>query len=328
MKRLLIVAAGLGLLLAVAIIAKEGVGAVALAFIAVGLFGIAAVIVLRLAALVGAGAGWRLIFPAKAKASLAACIWVRLIREAINVLLPVGQIGGEIAGARVMTFFGISAGLAGATVLADMLMQVVALLLFVVTGIAILAGQGADDSLLSVAVTGAAIMGVLLAGFFAVQRFGGMKLIDHGLMKLADRFGWSALVNLATLHDNLMRIYADLPRFAVAMIVHLTVWFIGAFEVLVALRLMGHSVNFADAVVIESLGHAVRAGAFLVPGALGVQEAGFIAIGVVYGIPAASAVALSLIKRVPDLVIGVPFLFVWHAHEAKELTRRKGAGRS
>jgi putative membrane protein len=328
MKRLLIVAAGLGLLLAVAIIAKEGVGAVARAFVAVGLLGIAAVIMLRLLALAGAGAGWWLIFPAKAKASLVACIWVRLIREAINVLLPVAQIGGEIAGARVMTFFHISAGLAGATVLADMLMQVVALFLFVVTGIAILAGQGADDGLLSVAVAGAAIMAVLLAGFFAVQRFGGMKLIDRGLMKLADRFGWSALVSLATLHDNLLRIYADLPRFAVAMIVHVVVWFIGAFEVLVALRLMGHSISFADAVVIESLGHAVRAGAFLVPGALGVQEAGFIAIGAIYGIPPAAAVALSLVKRVPDLVIGVPFLFVWHGHEVKALTRRKRARRS
>ena len=327
MKRLLIVAAGLGLLLAVVIIAREGVGAVALAFAAVGLLGLVAVVALRLAALVGAGTGWWLIFPAEAKASLAACVWVRLIREAINVLLPVGQIGGEIAGARVMTFFGIPAGLAGATVLADMLMQVVALFLFVLFGIAILAGQGADDGLLDVAVTGAAFMGVLLAGFFAAQRFGGVKLIDRGLMKLADRFGWSNFANLATLHDNLMRIYADLPRFAVAMIVHIIVWFIGAFEVLVALRLMGHPVSFGDAIVIESLGHAVRASAFLVPGALGVQEAGFIVIAAIYGIPAPAAVAFSLVKRVPDLVIGVPFLFVWHAHEAKALNRRKQAQR-
>jgi len=328
MKRLLIVAAGLGLLLAVAIIAKEGVGAVALAFVAVGSLGIAAVIVLRVVELAFAGAGWWLIFPARANASLAACIWVRLIREAINVLLPVGQIGGEVAGARVMTFFHIPVGLAGATVLADMLMQVVALFLFVVVGIAILAGQGADDGLLSMAVSGAAIMSVLLLGFFAVQRFGGMKLVDRGLMKLADRFGWSSLVSLATLHDNLVRIYADLPRFAVAMVVHIAVWFIGAFEVLVALRLMGYSVSFADAVVIESLGHAVRAAAFLVPGALGVQEAGFIVLGAIYGIPPAAAVALSLVKRVPDLVIGVPFLFVWHAHEARALTRRKRARRT
>jgi len=243
------------------------------------------------------------------------------------VLLPVGQVGGEIAGARVMTFFGIAPGLSGASVLADMLMQVVALFVFVVTGIAILAGQGTDDGLLNAAASGAAFMAVLLVGFFVAQRFGGVKLIDRGMMKLADRFGWSSFANLATLHDNLMRIYADLPRFTVAMIVHVVVWFIGAFEVLVAFHLMGHPVSFADAVVIESLGHAVRASAFLVPGALGVQEAGFIVICAIYGIPAPAAVALSLVKRVPDLVIGVPFLFVWHAHEAKALARRKQSRR-
>jgi len=33
-------------------------------------------------------------------------------------------------------------------------------------------------------------------------------------------------------------------------------------------------------------------------------------------------VALSLVKRVPDIVLGLPFLFIWHAHEAKALVRR------
>jgi putative membrane protein len=325
MKRLLIVAAGLGLVLAVALVAAEGFGAVAQAFAAVG-FGLIAIVALRALALLGAGAGWWMIFPPAAKASLTACVWVRLIREAINVLLPVAQVGGEIAGARVMTFFGIPAGLAGATVLADMLMQVVALFLFIVAGIAILATQGADTGFIMSTITGTALMGLVLAGFFAAQRFGGVKLIDRGLMALADRFGWSSLANLASLHDNLVRIYADLPRFALAMVVHIVVWFVGALEVLVALRLMGHPISFGDAVVIESLGHAVRASAFLVPGALGVQEAGFIAICAVYGIAAPEAVALSLVKRVPDIVIGVPFLFVWHAHEAKALTRRGAAG--
>ena len=127
----------------------------------------------------------------------------------------------------------------------------------------------------------------------------------------------------ASLHDNLMRIYADVPRLALSMLVHIAVWFVGALEVLVALYLMGYPVSFADAVVIESLGQAVRAAAFLVPGALGVQEAGFVAICSAFGIPAAPALALSLVKRVPELVVGPPFLFVWHAYEAKALKQRE-----
>ncbi len=322
MKRALIVAAGLGLILALAIIASEGFGAVSRAFAAVG-YGLAIVTVIRVIELSGAGLGWWIVFPADAKATLAQCVWVRFIREAINVLLPVAQVGGEIAGARLMTLFGVPAGLSGATLLVDIFMQVISLFLFTLTGLAIFAANGVDDELLGPIVIGVAIMGVALTGFFLAQRFGGAKLIDRGLMVLADKFGWSALGNLASLHDNLVRIYADVPRLALAMVVHIVVWFVGLLEVLVALHLMGYPVSFADALVIESLGQAVRAAAFLVPGALGVQEAGFVAICSAFGIPAPAALALSLVKRVPELIIGPPFLFVWHAHEAKALARRK-----
>lgn len=321
MKRLLIVTAGLGLILAVAIIAYEGFGAVTQAFAAVGL-GLVVVTVLRAVQLAGAGLGWWIVFPAEIRSPLHVCLWVRFIREAINNLLPVAQVGGEIVGARLMTFFGIAGGLAGATVLADMLLQVVALFLFVIVGVGLLAMDGPNNELLGSTMAGAALMGAALAGFFAAQRFGGVKLIDRGLMALAERLGWSSLADLASLHDNLVRIYADLPRFAVAMLVHLGVWFIGTLEVLVALHLMDYPVSYADALVIESLGQAVRAAAFLVPGALGVQEAGFVAICAVYGIPAAEALALSLVKRVPEIVLGPLFLFAWHVHETRALLRR------
>lgn len=324
MKRFLIVAAGLGLALAVAIIAYEGFGAVTQAFAAVG-YGLAVVTAIRAVELIGAAVGWWLIFPPEANAGLRLSLWVRFVREGINSLLPVAQVGGDIAGARLMTLAGIPAGLSGATVLVDILMQVVSLFLFTLVGIAIFAMNGADGTVLEPILVGTAIMGAALAGFFIAQRFGGAKLIDRALMALAERFGWSALANLASLHDNLVRIYADVPRLAIAMLVHIIVWFIGTFEILVALHLMGYPVSIADAVVIESLSQAVRAAAFLVPGALGVQEAGFVAICSAFGIPAAPALALSLVKRVPELVIGLPFLFVWHAYEAKALKKRQKA---
>jgi putative membrane protein len=323
MKRALLAAAGFGLVLAVAIIAFEGFGAVTEAFAAVGLYGLAAVTVLRAIELSGAGLGWWLVFPQGSRHHpLHLCIWVRLIREAINTLLPVAQVGGEIVGARVMTLFGIAAGVSGATVLVDLLIQVVSLFFFVIVGVGILATYGADDALVGSMMAGISIMGVVLAGFFTAQRFGGARLVDRALMAAANRTGWSALANLATLHDNLVRIYGDVPRIALAMLVHLAFWFVGAIEVLVALNLMGYPVSFLDAVVIESLGQAVRAAGFLIPGALGVQEAGFIAVCAVFGIPAPAALALSLVKRVPELVLGPPFLLAWHRHETRALTHK------
>jgi len=324
MKRWLILAAGLGLVLAVAIIAYQGFGAVAEAFAAVG-FGLAVVVVLRAVELAGAGTGWWIVFPPAARCPLHACVRVRFIREAINALLPVAQVGGEIAGVRLMTFSGIAGELAGATVLVDILLQAVTLLLFAFVGIGVLATVVADRALIGSLVAGAAILGLGLAGFFAVQRFGGAKLFDHLLMALATKLGWSSLANRESLHDNLVRIYADLPRLAAAILVHAGVWFVGVFEVLVALRLMGFPVSYGEALAIESVGQAVRAAGFLIPGALGVQEAGFIAVCAAFGIPAAEALALSLVKRVPDITLGLPFLFVWHAQETRAFIRRRPA---
>ena len=63
--------------------------------------------------------------------------------------------------------------------------------------------------------------------------------------------------------------------------------------------------------VLESLGQAVRSADFAVPGVMGVQEGGFLAIGALYGLPAEVSLALSLVKRVPDLALGLPGLLGW-----------------
>ncbi len=323
MKRFLLVAAALGLLLAVGFIANEGFAAVAEAFTAVG-WGFAIVVLLRAVQIAGAGLGWWCVFP-DARPPLSTCINVRFIREAINTLLPVAQIGGEIAGARLMTFHGIPGGLAAATVLVDMLLQVVTQFAFTLVGVGLLALSGGDAALLAAVITGAVAMAIALLGFFGVQHFGGFKWIDRGLTKLAEKPGWSALARVANIHDCLERIYADWPRLAGAGAVHLGVWFIGTFEIYVALHLMGYPVSFAESLVIESLSQAVRAAAFLVPGAFGIQEGGFIAMCAVFAIPAPAALALSLVKRVPEFVLGLPYLAVWQAYEGRAFMRRRRA---
>jgi putative membrane protein len=322
MKRFLLLAGGLGLLLAIGFIAYEGFAAVGEAFTAVG-WALVVIVVLRAVQLAGAGLGWWIIIPAGVPRPLGACLWVRFIREAINTLLPVAQIGGEIAGARLMTLFGVPGGLSGASVLVDMLLQVVTQFLFTLVGLGLLAAAGADGALVGSVLVGLVMMALALAGFFGMQRFGGMKLIDRALMKLAENPAWSTLAQSANVHDHLLIIYAQVPRLVLASTVHIVVWFVGVLEVLVALRLMGYPISYEEALVIESLGQAVRAAAFLVPGAFGIQEGGFIALCALYGISAPAALALSLVKRVPEFVLGLPFLLAWHVHESRALMRRR-----
>ena len=81
----------------------------------------------------------------------------------------------------------------------------------------------------------------------------------------------------------------------------------------------------------------MRSAGFAVPGALGIQEGGFILLGSMFGLGAANAVALSLVKRLPEpiknvggpvgtgsvmkLTINLPLLVYWQALEAALLRR-------
>jgi uncharacterized membrane protein YbhN (UPF0104 family) len=78
---------------------------------------------------------------------------------------------------------------------------------------------------------------------------------------------------------------------------------------------MGHPVGIGEALVIESLLHAVRGAAFAVPGALGAQEGALVLLCAAFGIPPEQAIALSLVKRAADLVLGVPGLIGWQMLE-------------
>jgi hypothetical protein len=100
----------------------------------------------------------------------------------------------------------------------------------------------------------------------------------------------------------------------------------GSFEVWLALRLFGHPIDWRAATIMECLMQAVRHAAFMVPGGLGVQELSLIYIGQSLGVSAELALGVSLIKRMRELVWGVPALISWQWEEGRRL--RQAAGHS
>src|SRR4029079_14237179 len=102
-------------------------------------------------------------------------------------------------------------------------------------------------------------------------------------------------------------------------VVHMAGWIIGVAEVLIVFACMGHPVSIVEAVVIESLLHAIRGAAFAIPGALGAQEGGLVLLCAAFGIPPEQAIALSLVKRAADLVLGGPGLLGWQMLEMGRL---------
>jgi uncharacterized membrane protein YbhN (UPF0104 family) len=99
-------------------------------------------------------------------------------------------------------------------------------------------------------------------------------------------------------------------------------WTASAGEVWLVMQALGQPLGVIDAFILESLGSGVRAAAFMVPGALGVLEASFVLFGALFGLSADAALAISLSKRVRELALGLPGLFVWHWMEGHYLLGR------
>jgi len=107
----------------------------------------------------------------------------------------------------------------------------------------------------------------------------------------------------------------------------LTLRALGAGEAAVALALLGHPLPLADVVAMESIIFAIRSAAFVIPGAIGVQEGGYVLVGAALGLSPELALAVSLLKRGRELTLGLAALVVWHLVEtmAKRRDRARPA---
>jgi putative membrane protein len=272
----------------------------------------------RAFALAAAGLGWWLLLrPAIRSPNV--FIALRFVREAINSLFPLAVVGGDIIGARLLRQFGIPGNLAIASVLIDIFVQVVCLLIFVVAGLAVLLNRGGTDQLAAMTTVMLAISVPAVIGFFLALNFGAFDSIVRRLIIHGEKHQWAAFGHVVDVGDRLQQIWRNRHGLSGSFLIHLVGVFFGAMEVWIALAFMGHGVSLSEAVAIESLGQGSRAAAFAVPGGLGVQDVTLIAVCAVFGIPAEVALAMALIKRVPDLVLGVPTLVAWQVLEGRRL---------
>lgn len=306
-----------GLALLTALIAYFGFSSVLQALVS-SRWGTALVIIARALALTAAGIGWWfLLTPLHRGPYIFAGL--RFIREAINTLFPFGGVGGDIIGARLLTQFGIATNMAIASVLIDIFIQVVCLLIFVAAGIGIVLDLAGTHRLSTMTFVMLAIALPAVSGFFLALNFGAFEPLVRRLVAFGERHDWAAFNHVADLGDRLQQIWRNHRGLSASFLIHVTAVFFGAIEVWIALGFMDHPVSAAQAVAIESLGQGSRAIAFVLPGGLGVQDGALIAACAIFGIPADAALAMALIKRVPDLVLGVPALVGWQALEGKRL---------
>src|SRR3989442_1143628 len=114
----------------------------------------------------------------------------------------------------------------------------------------------------------------------------------------------------ARVDRGLARFYREEPRrLALSIAFHFVAWLLGVVEVYLMLRFLGVPVSLTTATIIEAFGTAVRFATFLVPASVGAQEGGYVVTFVALGLPASTAVAFGLARRVREILwIAVGFV--------------------
>jgi len=79
---------------------------------------------------------------------------------------------------------------------------------------------------------------------------------------------------------------------------------------------VGHDVSLWQGIILENLSQAMKSAGFAIPGGLGVQEGGLL-LAPLCGLPAEDAMALSHLKRLREMVLGVPVLIASHPIAAR-----------
>lgn len=323
-----------GLALGTWLVATNDLAAVGDAFGRIGALGLTGLVLVRALIILLCGLAWARLLAGLAPAGAGsersvetgAFVILRFVREGVNVLLPVASVGGEVVGGRLLTFWGVAGSVAAASLLADMLIQVATQVAFTVLGAGLLwrlPGEAAA-TLARWTVEVAAVAVAAVAAFFALQRLGSARGLERRLAGLLRRvLGASEPDGSApagpSIRDALDAVWGRERRgpLAQATLLHAAGWLLGAAEIWIVLACIGVEASLTEVLVLESLSQAIKSAAFPVPSGLGVQEGGFVFVGALFGLDAGIAIALSLAKRVPDVVLGLPSLLVWQTLEAR-----------
>lgn len=298
------------------IVGSVGVAPVVAAVTRVGAVGYAAYCLYTLLVLGLLGAAWRAVAPGGGP--IGPYIWARTVREGATDVLPFAQIGGLVVGGRALTARGVARDLAYASMIADLTTEMASQFVFTLFGVGALlltlGGAFDDGGVLKLVLGGLGVTLALLAAF---------ALGQQPMLRLAARIGAAMLpasvAGLGAVQARLRAIYRDPAALAASFACNLAAWVASGIGAWLALRLMGVAIGPVAVLAIESLIFAVRSIAFVVPGALGVQEGAYLLLAPLFGLDPQVAVALSLLKRARDLTIGVPALLWWQASEGRKL---------
>ncbi len=237
-------------------------------------------------------------------------LWkVRMAGEALNLVIPAGSLGGEpVKAVLLKRGHGIGYRDAAASLVIAKTVNLLSLIAFSAVGFGFMLGvEALPRSFVLAAGLGLLALGLGVAGFYAVQRWGAASFLVRRLTgRLAGRFGGRLegfLERIRAVDDRFERFYVrQRLRFAAALALALLNWLAGTAEILVIMWFLGAPVSLSEAWLIEAVAQLVRAGFFFVPASLGATEAAMVLVyDALTGRPSLGF-AVALIRRARELV--------------------------
>ncbi|WP_044561871.1 lysylphosphatidylglycerol synthase domain-containing protein [Azospirillum sp. B4] len=300
----------LGLALAVVLVAREDTSALWALLKTAGV-GLVAAGLFHAVPMVANARAWQVLLPGATRPSLAAMARNVWIRESVNGLLPVARIGGEIVSFRILRLDGVRVAPAAASLVVDMAISILSQLGFSLLAVGLLVALKGPVGIAGQVTLGLLAMVPLVVLFILVQRAGLFAKVTSVLDKAASGRLAGIMTHSARIDRASKAMYRRTGAITGCFLWQLLGWALGAGEIWLALWALGHPVGLVEALVIEGLIQAVSSAAFVVPGALGVQEGAFLLLGAALGLDAPTALALAAARRLRDLVVFLPGLVAW-----------------
>jgi putative membrane protein len=263
--------------------------------------------------------GWRAMlrpFDPQGRAGFGYVLWISMVREAVDRLLPVASLGGGVVGVRLIRWRGLATVPISATVIVEILLTLFALYLFGALATLILLGSGSGQNHREVIAVLALSLPIPL-GSLLLLRYGSVFQRLQGFLK--PLVGLTGADAAQSLDADLRAVLGRVPTLLLAGGLQLIALMSAAFEIWWALRLFGHPVSASAALMLEGLTQALRHLAFIVPAGLGVQEGALVFFGHALGVSTELALAVSAVKRLREVLCGVPPLLWWQWSETRRL---------
>jgi putative membrane protein len=304
---------------------RQGVMSVGAAIATAG-WGIAAVAAFHFLPILLDAISWWALFPKADRPRWHSLFWMRWIGESISNLVPSAAVGGDIVRARLATITGTPIATSAASVIVDVTLGVVTQIIFTLLGLILLVKETGRTSFVGPTLVGTLIGIAAVAGFYFAQRRGMFRFVSVVITRLVKSAEWSSLVQSGETLDQTVRALYARRRGVLACCAWTLISLVASSgEIWIALRALGLTATFMNAIILQSMAMTIRSAAFPVPGALGVQEGGYLVVGNLLGLPGEAAFAVSLIARFRDLAVGIPGLVVWQLIEGRRFWRARSA---